>query len=274
MRYLGRLGVLTICVLLASCSRSGDKAPTGQVAAIVFGQEITASDLQVEAGSSAGNGSAAATRKEALDRLINRRILVHEAIRRGLDKSPVASIAFARAKEKTLIELLQQNIATQSNRPTANEIDVYIRANPHIFDKRRVLLLEQYKVQKIPSTVLETIEPLNNIGKIVGVLNNNKISYDRSGGVLDPISLPPEAGEKLAALGVNDVLIGPLGGGIQLSRVVAVLDEPVTGQAARELATNLIARERANERVSQELASVIKSGRVLLKLNPSFMAAK
>src|ERR1700759_2385718 len=79
------LSVFLITCVLSACQHKA----SGQTVAVVNDQEITAADLNAELTSSNNaSGDPKAARAAALQRLVDRKLLVEQAQSDGIDKSP------------------------------------------------------------------------------------------------------------------------------------------------------------------------------------------
>src|SRR6478609_7469266 len=103
---MGRRIVLTIALVLLSSACQ--KKPAGQTVAVVNNEEITSSDLNAElAGENASvTGTTQQARAQALQNVIDRRLLSQQARSEGLDKSPDFLNQQRRATEDLLIRML------------------------------------------------------------------------------------------------------------------------------------------------------------------------
>src|SRR5689334_1499862 len=115
---------IVLAIVLALAVSACEKKPGGQTVAVVNNEEITAADLNAElnnANVSPGDASKD-VRSQALQRLIERRLLAQQARSDGLDKSPDFLNQQRRATEDLLINALVSRQASTKAVPTADEI--------------------------------------------------------------------------------------------------------------------------------------------------------
>ena len=81
---------IVLAIVLAFMVSSCEKKPGGQTVAVVNNEEITAADLNAELGNANISATDASkdARAQALERLVDRRLLAQQAKSDGLDKSP------------------------------------------------------------------------------------------------------------------------------------------------------------------------------------------
>ena len=257
--------------MLASCGNGDKAAPKGQVVATVDGQEITASELRMEMGNAPSDPNVAATAQQAaLQGLISRKLLVAEAKRRELEKSPVASMYRARAEELALIQLLQMNIASGVPKVSDEEVEEYISSHPASFSGRKLISVDQLLVGKIDPKVIQQMEPLKTMPEIEALLTNNKVQYVRSAAVLDTLSLNPEAAAKIGGLPNDEIVAVPNGGGVQVARIVNSRVEPLSGEEADRIARLMLMQQRSSTQVRTAMEDVVKNGRSKVHINPAY----
>ena len=259
-------------LMLASCGNGGDKAaPKGQVVATVDGQEITASELRMEMGNAPSDPNAAAAQQQAaLQGLISRKLLVAEAKRRELEKSPVASMYRARAEDLALIQLLQMSIASGVPKVSDDEVKDYISSHPASFAERRLISVDQLLVGKIDRKVIQQMEPLKTMPEIEALLTNNKVQYVRSAAVLDTLNLSPEAAAKIGGMPNDEIVAVPNGSGVQVARIVSSRVEPLSGEEAERIARLLLMQQRGATQVRTAMEDVVKNGQSKVHINPAY----
>lgn len=122
--------------LLAGCI---DPAPTGQVVAVVKGEDITLRDLAAEVAASGTTRSAAEVRGELTRQLVDRRLFVQAAQARRIDRSPEYLARLRRLREILLADMLVERMAREQEQPTPAQRAAFIAANPWAFAERRII---------------------------------------------------------------------------------------------------------------------------------------
>lgn len=265
------IGLLVASSLaLAACGGAkGDSAPTGQVVATLNGEEITVADVQAEIGDSAQSGNAAA-QSQALQRIVARKLLAAEAKRRELDTTPLGSILKKRAEEDALAQLLSRKVMEGAPQVSASEIDEFLRTYPASITQRRIVNVDSLLVPQIPQDVLEQLKSLNTLEAAQNLLNSRKVKYQKSGSVVDTLTLDPAFAAKLVDTEGRDIFIVPEGTAAQVGQVTSSRLEPLAGDDARNSARALLVRKRNTELVSQTLARIVQEGQKQVKLNPAY----
>jgi hypothetical protein len=196
---------------LAAC---GDQLPaTGQVLVSVGGEAITKRDLQGEYAAAAQLGVPGDTPGPALERLVQRTLLLRAARDAELDLTPEYLAAIRRARGDILIGMFNERIAAQLPPPSAAEVQAFIAARPWMFGAREIVTLAAAGKQPAPA----------------------------DGTQVDTAQLSAGEAKALLASGDRPVL---LGGTTGLVTAQAREPAPLVGAAAERVAAAIIRRER------------------------------
>src|SRR6476659_8377834 len=133
------MGQRIVLAMVLACSLVAcEKKPGGQTVAVVNNEEITAADLNAELSSANVSPTDANknVRAQALERLIDRRLLAQQAKADGIDKSPEFLNQQRRASENLLINMLMERQAKTQQVPSADAIARFEASRPEMFAKR------------------------------------------------------------------------------------------------------------------------------------------
>lgn len=231
-------GVLALA-MLAGC----DKAPEGQVVAVVNGEEITMQELNTELGNAEIPEGAAQDdiRNMALDNVVNRRLLAGVAREAGIDSSPEYVVRSRQLEEALLVQMLAQQTARDLKQPTAAEINQFVTSNPQMFANRTVYAVDQIRFQTPPSNnYLAALEPAKTMAEVVAVLNRLGIRFERGNVQIDSASLPVEMYRQVASVGTREPFVIPGSGGVTVSQIMQSRPAPVPQNQVNTVATNMI----------------------------------
>lgn len=248
----GRPGLLiwgcAAALLLASCG----KGSKDELVAIVNGEEISAQDIKAELkGVAVPDGPGGqALRKDALERIIDRKLLVQQARNEGIDKTPDYATRKRRADEDLLLNLQGEQDARTLPRPRAGEIQRYMTDNPSLFAQRQLWLVDQLEFTPVRDPrKLMTLKDVHSLDALAAGLQKIGIAFDRGKAMMDTGQLDPRLVQKINALPPGEPFILPLEGrnlaGVIISREPMV----ATPQIARTTAAQVIdtqARLRRN----------------------------
>ena len=244
---------------LAGCSRG---APTGQVVANVNGEEITRRDLEAELG---GVQIDPATMKKvqplAVEQIVNRKLMVAEAEREGLAKSPDFLAAERRGRDVLLLEMLQRREAASSRAPDPGAVRAFIAANPQMFLGRRILHVDQIRttVQGLDSKALA---PLTSMDQIAAYLNAQNKQFERVPSTIDTASLSRDVVRKIDALAPGMPFVGRRGDLAVINAITGSDASPVPPEQQQAAATRAIREAATGKALEAKLKSLRRSAKI------------
>lgn len=270
-----RFLLLAAPLALAAC---GDKAaaPTGQVVATVGDEEITTTDLDSElAGATAPTPEGQKNlQRMALENIINRTILAQAAEEEGLAKGPEFAVIERKARQAALVELLQRNLGKSLPQPSAEEIDNFIMNNPALFANRKIFVVDQIVVPQANEEILKALQPVKTMAEAQAVLARFNVQSNNTVGVIDSLTIPPQAAQQIGALPPDEVFIIPANGAIRINHVRSSQVDPISGDQAKNIAKELLTRQRGQTAMQSSLGDRIKAGRAKVKYNDAFAPPK
>jgi EpsD family peptidyl-prolyl cis-trans isomerase len=246
------LGLLACLTVLTAC----DKKATGQVAAVVNGEEITLQEINTELGAMSVPEGADKTmvQKAALQRIIERRLLAQVARDEGLDKTPDFIARRRQMEEGLLVQLLGRNASRTSNVPDQAKISAYIEDNPALFSNRTVYTLDriQFPMPSDPE-VLKTFEDDQSMDAVAAQLRELGIEYTREPGRLDSAQVGQKAMDEILALPRTEPFIFPEGGMVTAAVITGEAKQPTAGDQAQAAAVQSLQNKGLMEVLQRRL---------------------
>jgi len=240
MTKISRMGAgLLALAMLAGC----DKAPEGQVVAVVNGEEITMQELNAELGNVDLPQGAAQDemRNMALDNVVNRRLLAEVAREAGIDSSPEYVVRRRQLEEALLVQMFAQQTARDLKQPTAAEINQFVTSNPQMFGNRTVLAVDQIRFPTPErNDYLEALRPAKTMADVVAVLNRLGIRFERGNVQIDSASLSAEMFQEVSSVGTREPFVIPGTGGVTVSQIMDSRPAPVPQAQVNTVATNML----------------------------------
>lgn len=273
MKKSGTISIVFACVALAACGKGGggDAVPTGQVAATVDGKEITTSEVRLELGPLASDPQASArAQPAALQSIVNRKILADAAVARGLDKTPTAAITLQKARDLTLIQLLEENVRSTLPKVSPDEAAAYVRDNPQAFAQRQLISVDQLIVGSIKPEIVQQMGPLKTMDEIIALLDKNKVQFRRGAAVIDSLTIPPDAAKQISNLKIDDVFVLPNGNAVMVARIRERQAQPISGDQANQIASQILTTQRTQNMVREQFGKIIKDAQSKVKINAQF----
>jgi len=267
LRYIALVGVAA-SLALTGC---GDKEPKGQVVATVDGDEITAIELKNEMGNfqTTDPKIRKAAEQQALQGIVARKVLAKAAEKAKIDKSPEYAQQKARAEEALLVQTWQGKLASMVPAPGADEVQKFIGEHPELYAQRTVYVTQQIRMPRgLPQPVIQALSPLNTLDEIAGVLQANKIPFQRGNGQLDALALGPQMASEIVRLQSsqpNAVFVVPAGNLLVANVVAQKAVAPLTPQQSTQHATQFLKLQRTQDTVRRQMGAEMAAAKEKVK---------
>ena len=190
--------ILTAILGLSACGQKGNGS--GQTLVKVNGEDVTILQLNEEIqGANIPPEQQQAARQQALETLINRQLIIDEATRNKIDRSPEVMQAIERAKSQIIAQAYLKSITGKVGKPSKAEVDEYYHKHPELFveNKRydmkslavaKKAMTEEIKTAMGSATSLEAFEVW---------LKNHSVPFQLGQASRRSTDLPPELLSKL-----------------------------------------------------------------------------
>ena len=252
MKRSASLLLMASALAFAAC----DSEPTGQVAAVVNGEEITLQEINAELAAS--NVPAGAdeeeVRRAVLSRIVDRRLLAQAARQDGLDQTPEYLIRKRQLEDALLVQLLRQREERATEVPSQQAIDAFIAENSAAFNERELYVIERIQFPRPGDrAVLEALEPAQSMDEIAATLNELGIEFTRQPARMDSARLPQEVIESVKALPPGEPFILPEGPNITVGVIRETQRVPTTPEEARPRALQAMRNQNIAQTLQQRL---------------------
>jgi len=266
---------IVLAIGLACLLMSCDKKPGGQTVAVVNNEEITAADLNAELSNSnisPGNATKEA-RAQALERLVDRRLLAQQAKADGIDKSPDFLNQLRRGTEDLLINMLISRQANTQEVPSAAEIAKFEASRPNLFAKHEIWTLDQisYPLPK-DSAVTAKIAAAKTLDEVAQALTAGGIQYTKATKQFDSGLIPASYYSRIETLSPGEPFIVPGPDRAVASVITARQPAPIPPDQARQLALSQMKRERVNQLLAQRVKDL--KAKAKIEYQPGFAPPK
>lgn len=256
---------ILIALVLALAATSCQKKASGQTVAVVNNEEITASELNAELANDArvASGDTKQARAAALQKLIDRKLLVQQAKSDGLDKSPEYINQLRRATDDLLINMLVSRRLNTTQLPKADEISQFEAAHPQMFAGREVWTLSQI-IYPLPKSqeVTAKLAASKSLDEVAQVLTSNGIQFKRDTRKIDTAVFPQAIYAQLSKLQPGEPFIAP-GPDQAVANVITAREPSATPpDQARALALNAMRREQVEKILQDRLKSVRATAKI------------
>ena len=247
----------SIAIALASLSLAGcGKEATGQVAAVVNGDEITLQEINAELGNTPipEGVDKKVVQQAALQKIVERRLLAQAAREDGLDKTPDYLLRERQLRDALLVQLMGQRAERAQKVPDQQEIDKFIGDNPLMFAERKILTIDRIQFA-LPEKVdqLKALENDHSMDAVAARLQQMGIQFRRDTPQVDAASLGQQRMAQIRALPAGEPFVVPENGVVTVGVIVGERPEPVSASEGRPLAVQALRKQKLNETVQQRL---------------------
>ncbi|MBX7539398.1 hypothetical protein [Qipengyuania sphaerica] len=261
MRRIVHSTLICASLLLMAC----EQTPTGQVAAIVDGDEITIQEINGELASMRLPQSfdPELARNIALQRVIDRRLLARAAREEGLDQTPEFFIRQRELIDNMLIDQLRDKLQRAVATPTDAELSDYARSHPEAFEQRKLLEVDQitFPVLADPQA-LSALKDDHSMDEVAKSLTDMGVVFKRSRSQLDTAMLGADRLRQIAALPEGEPFILP---GPRVITIAVVMGEQAAERDAQAMPSQIadrIKREELAELLETRLETAKSSAQI------------
>lgn len=238
-----------LLVTLAACN---SKQPGEDAVATVNGYEITATELNNELAARGGqNIQDPALRRQALDELINRKLLVGLAQERELDKTPGYILNEQRMRELLLADAAVGFLATLNPKPDARKIEASVQAAR---GTRTIFQVEGLQFAPIADkAVMTALDRSANMSQVEQILATADVATKPASLSWDSVAMPGKLVQQLEGVpnGKPFVLSGP--NGVFAGVVTGQQRQPLSPDQSRALAESVAAQATTQTTVADWL---------------------
>jgi EpsD family peptidyl-prolyl cis-trans isomerase len=233
--------VLLLVLLPLGCGRADATRADLQVLARVNGAEIS---------------SAEAPGAQALEREIERELLVQQALEAGLERDPGVREAIERARREVLAQAWLERRAAPE-RPTREEVRAFYAENPALFAERRIYRLRSLEVAAPPASLVRALREQASraaaLHELAAWLHERKVPFVEAALTRPAEQLPLAHLQELARLEAGALAVLPAPGGATVVELLEAQPSPLGEAQAAPLIEQFLAGRRRLERAAAEV---------------------
>jgi peptidyl-prolyl cis-trans isomerase C len=261
-------------LLLGGCDRLGlgGSADKGPVAVTVNGDKVTVAELDAELkAADVPDPQNPEVRKAALQRIVLRKLLAKEARDKKLTDAPDAAILKEAAVESFEASLVQREALKSVAAPTDAEVQAYIAQNPQMFANRTIYLVDRLILQAQPDpATAAALAPANTFEAVAKVLNDRKIPFRGTREQIDSLRTIPTIALQVEKLPPGMPFVLPMPPGVSVNVIRAKQAQPVTGEAALQVARQALTNQRKQKAVTDRIEAVNKAAEGKIVYAPEY----
>jgi len=266
------LCIALVLVTVAGLSACGSKEKkAGQALVRVNGEEITVLQINDElrrAGVKADQQNTAT--KQLLESLIDRQLILAEAMRNKIDRTPEVMQAIERAKAQIIAQAYLKSIVSKIDKPSTAEINDYFQKHPEYFTQRKQYDIQQLVIAtKDTSDELKTaIDSAKSLNEVAAWLDGHNVRYARGQLSRNTTDLPEQVIAKLKEMHKGELFIFNEGGNSMINTITDIKDSPVTVKNAAPQIEQYLINKKTKEAADAEI-TLLRSMAKIEYLNAS-----
>lgn len=249
---MNRVLLLALFLVPTGCERAVAERPGTQLAAKVNGTEISLQ--QVRAGGAAP-GSAVNV-AQALEKVIDRELLVQKALAAKLDRDPQVLQSIENARRQLLAQAYLERAASASAGSSRDEVRSFYAENPALFAERRIYRLRELIVSA-PAEMIDVLRAeaakARDLDEIGFWLRARSATYSVDSLTQPAEQLPLAFLPRLAGMKPGEIAVFATPLGASVIQLVHAEDAPLTEQQAAPLIEQFLAGRRRLETAAAEV---------------------
>lgn len=255
--------LLVTAVGLSGCGSKEKKA--GQALVRVNGEEITVLQINDElnrAGVKAEQQEAAT--KQLLESLIDRQLIMAEAKRNKIERTPEVMQAIERAKAQIIAQAYLKSIVSKIAKPSVAEIDDYFQKHPEYFAQRKQFDMLQIAIatKDFSSELKLAVDSAKSLDEVAAWLDRHNVRYARGQLSRSTTDLPEQMVAKLKEMKKGQLFIVNEGENSMLNSITDIKDSPVTAKNAAPQIEQYLINKKTKEAADAEIKHLRSSAKI------------
>jgi len=248
-----RILLAALFLLPAGCEKAVAERQGGQLAAKVNGTEISIHQLRAPAYAGAGPAPADAG---ALERVIDRELLVQKALAAGLDRDPQVVQSIETARRQLLAQAWLERAAAAAAGGTRDEVRAFHAENPALFAERRIYRLRELLVSA-PAEMIDVLRAesasARDLEEVAAWLRSRSAKYSVDSLTQPAEQLPLGFLPQLARMKPGEIAVFATPLGASVIQLVHAEPAPLTEQQAAPLIEQFLAGRKRLETAAAEV---------------------
>lgn len=239
--------LILLCLFPVGCEKAVADRSQAQLAARVNGTEISLRELR-----SAAPGSVA----QALEKVIDRELLVQKALAAKLDRDPQVMQALENARRQLLAQAYLERAASAAAGSTRDEVRAFYAENPALFAERRIYRLRELVVSA-PAEMIDVLRAeaakARDLEEVAAWLRSRNAKYSVDALTQPAEQLPLSFLPQLARMKAGEIAVFATPLGASAIQLVHAEEAPLSEQQAAPLIEQFLAGRKRLETAAAEV---------------------
>ena len=263
MRALLVAVMMGAALSISACGNKEKKA--GQSLVRVNGTEITVLQVNDElkrAGVKPEQQEAAT--KQLVESLIDRQLILAEAMRNEVDRTTDVVQAIERAKTQIITQAYLASIGGKITKPSATEIDDYYQKHPEYFSQRKQFHVLQLVIttRDFSNELRSVVDSAKNLDEIATWLDGHDVRYVRGQLSRSTTDLPEQIAEKLKDMHKGQIFIVNEGENSMINLISNIRISPVSAKTAAPQIEQFLFNKKIREAAEAEITHLRASAKI------------
>jgi len=257
--------MLVILGLMTSCGKKNGDEKASQSIVSVNGDEITVHQLNNELQrANVQPGQQEEAGKQIVRALVDRQILVQEAIKTRLDRNPRVMQTIENAKAQILARAYLEDKVSSLARPTDAEIADYHAKHAEIFANRKIYVTDElaFTAEGNAQELQSLSDSAKKLEDVTRWLVAHQIKYARTQAAHAAESLPPEVLAKFSKMVVGDLILINANGRTVAGRMLEINDVPISEKDAKPLIEHIISGQKRKQVAEAEMERLRRAAKI------------
>jgi EpsD family peptidyl-prolyl cis-trans isomerase len=248
---------LLILVSVASLTACGNKEKNaGQALVRVNEEEITVLQINDELSRvDVQSDQQETATKQLIESLIDRQLIINEAIRNKIHRTPDVIQAIERAKAKIIEQAYEESITSKITKPSIAEINDYFQKHPEYFTQRKQFDMQQLIIAStdINNELRLIIDSAKSLNTVISWLDKHNIRYARGQLSRNAVDLPEKMGPTLKEMHKRQLFIVNEGKNSLINFIYDIKDSPVSFKNATPQIEQYLITKKSREAMNAEI---------------------
>jgi EpsD family peptidyl-prolyl cis-trans isomerase len=193
---------------------------------------------------------------QALEKVIDRELLVQRALADKLDKDPLVAQSIENARREVLAQAYLERAASAAGGSTRDEVRAFYAENPALFAERRIYRLRSVAVSA-PAELADVLRAeaarMRELDEVAAWLGSRGAKYSIDTVTQPAEQLPLSYLPQLARMKPGEIAVFPTPLGASVIQLVHAEDAPLTEQQAAPLIEHFLAGRKRLETAAAEV---------------------
>ncbi len=250
------LSFIVLTLGLAGCERVAADRADAQLVARVNGIEISAREIRTSASPSVA---------QAVEKVIDRELLVQKALEAGLERDPQVKDSIDNARRQVLAQAYLDRAASAATQPTKEEVRAFYAENPALFAERRLYRMRELIVSA-PAELIDVLRAQaarsSDLQEVAAWLKARNARFTMAAETQPAEQLPLAYLQQMARMKPGEIAVFPIQLGANVIQVVQVEEAPLGLEQSQTVIEQFLAGRKRLELAAAEVKRLRASAHI------------